>query len=211
MQAPPLPDLPETEPAAAALETLDLSLIALDQPSVALARHEVSVAKTRLDYKEAEKWPQAYLRVYKPLGSNVPGAYTGATAFVGLRYAPGAGFSQFTEAQALATRVASAEQTIDAALRTELNTLQNDREEFFSARSRMQAVESAVTGSALVLESYLRQFQGGRKTWQDLLNAARELAQSQYAEVDARASMAGAMYRLQIRLGDALAQPPKAP
>lgn len=154
---------------------------------------------------------QAYVRVYKPLGSNLAGANTGTTAFVGLRYAPGAGFAQFTEAQALATRVASAEQTIDAALRTELNTLQNDREEFFSARSRMQAVESAVAGSAAVLESYLRQFQGGRKTWQDLLNAARELAQSQYAEVDARASMAGAMYRLQIRLGEALAQPSKAP
>jgi len=52
-----------------------------------------------------------------------------------------------------------------------------------------------------VLKSYQRQFQAGRKSWQDLLNAARELAQTQYALADARSAFQGAMYRMQIRLG----------
>jgi adhesin transport system outer membrane protein len=52
-----------------------------------------------------------------------------------------------------------------------------------------------------VLVSYQRQFQASKKTWQDLLNAVRELAQNQYALADARASLQGAMYRLQIRTG----------
>ena len=80
-------------------------------------------------------------------------------------------------------------------------TFQNDQEEFVNARTRMAALEKSVVSSALVLESYQRQFQAGRKQWQDLLNQVRELAQNQYALADAQATMVGAMYRLQIRMG----------
>jgi adhesin transport system outer membrane protein len=80
-------------------------------------------------------------------------------------------------------------------------TLQSDQEELINTRKRIAALEKAVEGSDLVLASYQRQFQAGRKTWQDLLNAVRELAQNQYALVDARAAMLGAMHRLQVRLG----------
>ena len=82
-----------------------------------------------------------------------------------------------------------------------VQTLQSDHLEFVSARARISALEKTVAGSTLVLDSYKRQFEAGRKTWQDLLNAVRELAQNQYALADARASMAGAMYRLKIRMG----------
>jgi adhesin transport system outer membrane protein len=79
--------------------------------------------------------------------------------------------------------------------------LLSDQEELANTRRRITALEKSVTGSDLVLASYQRQFQAGRKTWQDLLNAARELAQNQYALVDAQAAMMGAMYRLQVRMG----------
>jgi adhesin transport system outer membrane protein len=62
-------------------------------------------------------------------------------------------------------------------------------------------LDQSVRGSDKVLESYQRQFQAGRKSWLDLLNAVRELAQNQYALADAKASMAAAMLRLQIRMG----------
>ena len=51
------------------------------------------------------------------------------------------------------------------------------------------------------LDSYSRQFTAGRKTWIDLLNAVRELAQNQYARADSQAALAAAVYRLQVRLG----------
>ena len=59
----------------------------------------------------------------------------------------------------------------------------------------------ASEGSEKVLESYQRQFQAGRKSWLDLLNAVRELAQNEYALADAKAGMVSAMNRLQIRMG----------
>ena len=62
-------------------------------------------------------------------------------------------------------------------------------------------MDKSVSGSALVLESYQRQFQAGRKTWQDLLKAVLELAQNEYAAAEAQAVMQGAMNRLEIRMG----------
>lgn len=183
------------------LKTIDWLYIASEHPVAAKARIEALQVRFRLDAKVAEAYPQVFARVYKPIGTIPSSNDTSTTAFIGLRYSPGAGFSTMAEAQAIGTRIASAEQSVDAAMREMQQTLQNDREEFVNSRSRIAALEKAVAGSDLVLESYQRQFQAGRKQWQDLLNAVRELAQNQYALADAQASMVGAMYRLQIRMG----------
>jgi adhesin transport system outer membrane protein len=58
-----------------------------------------------------------------------------------------------------------------------------------------------VQSSKKVLESYQSQFVAGRKSWQDVLNAVRELSVSQYAEKEARIGVAGAMRRIQARAG----------
>jgi adhesin transport system outer membrane protein len=139
--------------------------------------------------------------VYKPIGEIATSSDTSTSTFLGMRYSPGAGFSSYAEAKAIATRMDGAQQSVEAAIREMQQTLQNDHEEFVNARSRMAVLEKSVASSALVLESYQRQFQAGRKQWQDLLNQVRELAQNQYALADAQASMVGSMYRLQIRMG----------
>jgi outer membrane protein, adhesin transport system len=183
------------------LAETDWLIVASEHPLSAKARIEVLQIRRRLDAKQAEAYPQVFVRVYKPIGTIPTSTDTTTTAFLGMRYSPGAGFSNFVEAQAIGTRIASSEQAVEAAIREMQQTLQNDREEFVNARSRIAALEKSVASSALVLESYQRQFQAGRKQWQDLLNQVRELAQNQYALADAKASMVGSMYRLQIRMG----------
>ena len=94
----------------------------------------------------------------------------------------------------------SAEQGGETAIREVRQALDADQAEFVGARLRISALEMSVEGSATVLESYRRQFEAGRKSWLDLLNAVRELAQNQYALVGALVAMNGAMHRLQIRM-----------
>lgn len=195
--------LNETQSFDAQLTNIDWLGLAKEHPASAKARLEVVQMRRRLDAKRAEAFPQVFVRVYKPLGAIPTSSDTSTTAFVGLRYSPGAGFSNVVEEQAIATRISGSEQSVESAIREMQQTLQNDREEFTNARSRIAALEKAVSSSVLVLDSYQRQFQAGRKQWQDLLNQVRELAQNQYALADAQASMAGAMYRLQIRMGQA--------
>lgn len=179
----------------------DWRTIASEHPATAKSRIEVVQIQRRLDSKEAEALPQVFVRVYKPFGTIPSSSDTSTTAFLGMRYSPGAGFSTYAEAKAIATRMDAAQQSVEATLRELQQTMQNDSEEFVNARSRMAALEKSVASSALVLESYQRQFQAGRKQWQDLLNQVRELAQNQYALADAQASMVASMHRLQIRMG----------
>lgn len=174
--------------------------VAERHPAIIKTKAEALQSQTRLDQKKAEAWPQLYVRVSQPL-TNLPGHATGPTAFLGLRYSTSPGFSTQLQAQALATRVASAEELVNTAVAEMTQLMQIDRDEYWSAKSRIDALEKSVQGADQVLSSYQRQFQAGKKTWQDLLNAVRELAQTQYALADARASMVGAMHRLQIRTG----------
>lgn len=96
---------------------------------------------------------------------------------------------------------------VDAAYLEEREAILGDIDQFASAENELLALQSAVTGSQHVLESYSRQFTAGRKTWIDLLNAVRELAQNQYACADSQAVLAAAFYRLQVRLGETELRP----
>ena len=194
----------DTEDFQRQLNQTDWQQLVSLHPSVAKARHEVNQVKHRLDTKQAEAYPQLYLRVYKPLNRLPNNPDTSTTAFLGFRYTPGAGFANLVEAQAMSTRILSYEQAVEASFRETLQALQNEQEEFTNTRSRLQSLEKSVAGAEKVLDSYQRQFQAGRKSWLDLLNAVRELAQNQYALADTRAAMVAAMYRLQIRSGQDL-------
>ena len=201
MYLPALPSLIETQGAAQKIAQTDWHRVAADHPTVLRAKFEAEQSKSRLKSKQAEGWPHIYVRAYQPLGTLPNTSDTSLTTFIGLRYTPGAGLANFAEAQALETRISGAEQSLLASLRDIRQTLLSDQEELLNTRKRMAALEKSVTGSDLVLASYQRQFQAGRKTWQDLLNALRELVQNEYALVDAQAAMMGAMYRLQVRSG----------
>lgn len=198
---PPVPSLAQTQILAQQLQSTDWQWVASLLPAVRKARLERNLVENRLQTKRAEQWPQLYVRYDQPLAATSTHSSTQGSWFVGFRYTPGAGFSTHAEAQAMATRILSQDQAIEAAIREAENGLQNDREEFFNARNRIGALDLAVQGSEQVLDSYLRQFQAGRKSWLDLLNAARELAQNEYTLVDARAGLVGAMHRLQLRMG----------
>lgn len=196
-----MPSLQDTLGVAQQLAQTDWYRVAAEHPSVMRAEFDAQQARSRLKIKQSEAWPQIYVRAFQPLGTLPTSSDTGLTTFIGLRYTPGAGLSNVLEAQALSTRISSAELLVQTAYRDVQQTLLSDHEEWVNARKRIAALERSVQGADLVLASYQRQFQAGRKTWQDLLNAVRELAQNQYALVDAQAAMMGALYRLQVRTG----------
>jgi adhesin transport system outer membrane protein len=196
-----MPSLGLTQAFFQTVQDTDWLIIASESPAVAKARAQLKQAQNRLDAKQSEAWPQVYLRSYKPM-NNIPTSHdTSLTTFLGLSYTPGAGLSTLAEAKALSTRISGAQLAIESAMLETQQTLQSDREEYVNARLRIKALERAVDGSAQVLDSYKRQFEAGKKTWLDLLNAVRELAQNQYNQADAQASMVGAMHRLQLRMG----------
>ncbi len=196
-----LPTLAQTQTFSHSVGTVDLASLARQHSTVQKALQERTLLEKRLETKKAEQMPQVYARWDQPLGTTDTITSTKPSVFLGLRYSPSPGFSGYVEAQALETRLRGQEQTVESVQREILQTLLSDREDFLNARLRISALDKSVIGSELVLGSYLRQFQAGRKTWQDLLNAARELAQNEYSQADAYVAMMGSMHRLQLRMG----------
>lgn len=203
------PDLATVKAVAARLRAQDLAALARDSAAVQVARGDVAVMQAQLDAKHAQRWPTAYLRVNKPLGDAYPGAGTdrGTSVFVGIRYTPGAGFATGLEADAIRERVMAAGQSVEAAWLEQREAMFGDVDQYLAAERQLTALQSAVVGSRHVLDSYSRQFTAGRKSWIDLLNAVRELAQNEYAEADSQAALAASVYRLQVRLGETELQP----
>lgn len=198
----PMPNLLNTIEFTKLIKRTDWQYVAAEAASVAKARAQLKQAEQRFEGKKSEAWPQVYARAYKPMNIIPSSNDTSTTTFIGMSYTPGAGLSTLAEARALSTRISGAQMLVDSAILEMQQTLQSDSEEYVNARLRIAALDKSVEGSDRVLASYKRQFEAGKKTWLDLLNAVRELAQNQYSLADARATMLGAMHRLQLRMGE---------
>ena len=185
----------------AAISRANWDAVVQSHPLVTKARLEYSQVGEQLRAKQADRWPQAYARIDQPLANNPLTGSNQATLLVGLRYTPGAGFSTQLEAQALATRLEAQSFEIDKAARAVDQLIYDDKQTFSVSVAHAAAQSLSLAGSQRVLASYERQFQAGRKTWQDLLNAAREVAQNAFSLSDTQSTIQGAMYRLQVRLG----------
>jgi adhesin transport system outer membrane protein len=66
---------------------------------------------------------------------------------------------------------------------------------------RQGVQNQAIISAREVLASYERQFTAGRKSWLDVLNALRELTQSEIRLAQAQASATAGLYRLRLRSG----------
>lgn len=65
-----------------------------------------------------------------------------------------------------------------------------------ASAKRLEALGATLQAAAQVSESYDRQFLAGRKTWLDVLNAARELIQTQVLIADTQSTQLVASWRL---------------
>jgi len=168
------------------------------QPTVLRADEELKQGRERINAKIAQSRPQIYARFDQAVNGQRDSA-----VYLGLRYSPGAGFSNLAEESALAARALALEQVAEAARIDARQSLDLDRNNLRDAGLRAQSLDAAVMGAQRVFESYERQFTAGRKTWIDLMNAVREVAQNAYSLVDANAAQAAALYRLQLRVNPA--------
>lgn len=198
-----MPEKQEFELHRAYLATLNWVEVAKSSPPVVSARKGVKGVEARLQAKRAERWPEVYARLDHSFGSGSNDSRGASTAaYLGVRYTPGAGFSNWYEAKALDKRVSQADEDAEAALREMQQQLSAERQSFFTGPARVSAKTSAVKAAANVLASYERQFLAGRRSWQELMNAVRDVAQAEYALEDAKGRTASAMYSLLMRAGN---------
>ncbi|WP_310626347.1 TolC family protein [Limnohabitans sp.] len=172
-------------------------------PSVRRAFYEAEAARHRQSASAADQFPTVYARVEKNRYDNPNYASQNGVIFtyVGVRFTPGGGLVSMAQAKAAQEKAQSAQQQIETSRRDQTNQLRQDWEEWRSALERRSDYVSALSNAMAVSESYERQFIVGRMSWQQTLDAVRELGQMGLAMADTESSLWASSYRLMLRQG----------
>ena len=121
--------------------------------------------------------------------------------FLSVEFQPGAGMSARALTSAANSRLKANHNEIEAAERELRRQVQIAWQEREAARGQLLPSRRLVSATKEVVESYLRQYTVGRKSWLDVLNAQREFVQAEFTLSDYRALLLNSSYRLQILSG----------
>ena len=121
--------------------------------------------------------------------------------FLSVEFQPGAGMSARALTSAANSRLKANHNEIEAAERELRRQVQIAWQEREAARGQLLPSRRLVSATKEVVESYLRQYTVGRKSWLDVLNAQREFVQAEFKLSDYRVLLLNSSYRLQILSG----------
>lgn len=123
-------------------------------------------------------------------------------AYMGLQYQTGAGLSALSGIQSAVAKKEAAQQELDALDRTLASQAKSLRSEADALQAQVAPAKDLLESTSEVVDSYLRQYQVGRKNWLDVLNALREKTAAIYNQADIQYSLQQTQVRLLLLCGD---------
>lgn len=120
------------------------------------------------------------------------------TVGVQVQVQPGAGLSAYSNMQAAAAQLQSLRWRREATEQELLANIRSEHESLVSAISRQEDTELNARAAANVLSSYERLFIAGKRSWLDVMNAARDLSDADIAVADNEAEQLGLRYRIDL-------------
>lgn len=118
-----------------------------------------------------------------------------------LKAQTGGGLSRFAAADAASQRAQASELQITAGERQLRDQLFALLREYESATARLDGSRAASGSAQRVMESYMRQFTSGRRTWLDVMNAVREATSAEVDALDASISAQSSLTRILLLSG----------
>lgn len=189
-ETPEKPELPDTAIfSAVPPEPLAYEEMAACAPAFGRLRGEIASAEAEVRGAKGALWPRLLLQ----LSQN---ELTGARAALVLRAQTGNGLSRFSAIDRAEARVDQGIALLGAAERDLRARLGNEYIAMRSNRAQAEAGEYASSAAADLQASYQRQFVAGRRSWLDVLNAAREVTSARIAESDAQVNAAASATRI---------------
>jgi len=168
-------------------ETLKL---ALDySPSLRRLTLEKEAAGYDIQVSKSSLFPQLSLRSDESYG----GVIEGNTTYVAFTFAPGNGLSALSNAREAEARQDGFDNSMSSVkldLTNKINTFWN---QYKAESSQVEVLSNLAETSKGVFMSYVRQYDAGKKTWVEVLNARKEATQAKYqlAESQWNAFIAG--------------------
>ena len=165
-------------------------------------QHQLEAAQAQRSLAVSRALPTVIAGYQQIWGGTVPSSLDRGTAYVALQFQPGAGLTALTIRQAAARREDAALQELvglERELTAQVETLLADID---ASDAQLAPARTLLKGSAEVVDSYLRQYQVGRRNWVEVLNAQREKAQAAYSLADVEQTRDQAQVRLLIITGE---------
>jgi adhesin transport system outer membrane protein len=173
-------------------------------PSLKRLDADIQTSRHEVAQKDAALWPTLALRAehQKADATATTLAVNDSRVMLVLDYVPGAGLSAAANADAARARIGGLMESREAARRDLIERVSADYEDHLASRDRRRDLQNTLKASAEVLASYDRLFVAGKRSWLDVLNAARELTDVESALADAEAQLAASRYRLRLHGGE---------
>jgi adhesin transport system outer membrane protein len=171
-------------------------------PALARARSNAQAQLAAIEEAKSATMPEVSLRFEQQRGNfNYLGGVVHSRGFVNLTSRLGAGLSSLAAINEAVQRHAAALADIDSQQRNVAEQVMTDHALLLTSQSRRQALQQSAELADQVLASWDRQYLSGRKSWQDLMNSAREQVQVQAQIADLEGSQLVASWRLALITG----------
>ena len=179
--------------------TLDqLTQAALDySPAIRRLEGETEAASAEISARRSDALPQLKLRLDRTNSRS----NSDSQIYVALDVQTGAGMSVQATIREAQARKDALQSQIDATRRETIDSVSADWADLRSFSEQARDLQKQVESTTAVFDSFVRQYAIGRKGWNDVLNAQREVAQARFQLADATWGELRASLRLHIFTG----------
>ncbi|HZG19703.1 MAG TPA: TolC family protein [Herbaspirillum sp.] len=168
-------------------------------PLLKRLRADAKVQEAAIKIRSASYWPEVYARLEHQRGNfSVRNQPSNNRAFVGMQMQLGAGLSLGSEVAAAEGRYQSAVLAVDAARLELVSQIAATFTEYQQALARAGNLDQVGLSAEEVLASYTRQYLSGRRSWLDVMNAVREVVQTDLQKADVTATIIADGRKLQL-------------
>jgi len=169
-------------------------------PSIQKARAQSQIQEASVEENRSALMPDVYVRAERQYGafSMLTSNSFQDRVFLGLSTQLGAGLSVWSNVKAAQAKSLAAQEEVHAQTLSISEQVLTDYAQAERLAEQTQALASALTSQEHVMSSHDRQFLAGRKSWTEVLNAARELAQAQAQLTDVKANHIAVSWRLAL-------------
>jgi len=149
--------------------------------------------------RKAQLMPEIYARAEHQQGSFSAGSPSSSNRFfIGLSATPGAGLSAQSAIEGAISKVEALRSEFDLGRRNLIEQVTLEHVSAMTQAQRRSGLENSLSLTRDMVASWDRQFLAGRKTWVEVMNAARELSQAQTALAEVTVAYVVATWRLVV-------------
>lgn len=170
-----------------------------NSPTALKLQAQIKQQEMDVQIRKAQLLPEVYARAEHQQGSfSASGPSSSNRFFIGLSATPGAGLSAVSGVDAAVARLQALQAEEESARRNLIEQISLEHVSVITQSQRRSSLLAGLASTQAMVASWDRQFLAGRKTWVEVMNAARELAQAQTALAEVEAAYVVSSWRLAV-------------